>query len=296
MARHDVTCVVDARAELGEGPLWDAEEQALYWVDIAAGVVHRFDPAAGEDRTWSVGEPVGCLAVRRSGGLVLATASGFWLYDPGTGDRTQLVDPEEDLPHNRFNDGITDPAGRFWAGTMNEDDDPAPTGGVYRLDPDRTCHRWTGDMVITNGLAFSPDGGTMYVSDSGTSVGTVWACDYDLDSGTPSNRRVFFDTGGRDGRPDGGTVDADGCYWLAAVGGGRVLRLTPAGTVDRVVEMPVEMVTKPMFGGPDLDVLYVTSLSTGLSEEALARQPHAGGLFAVTGLGVQGVPQTRFAG
>lgn len=292
----DVSCVVDARAATGEGPVWDVEEQALYWVDIPAGLVHRFDPATGANRSWDIGEPVGCLAVRRTGGLVLATQSGFWLFDPDTGQRTAVADPEAHLPDNRFNDGTTDRQGRFWAGTMNEGSDQAPTAGVYRLEADLRWQQYTDGLVITNGLAFSPDGRSMYFSDSFPETRTIWACDYDPDTGTPSNRRVFFDTGEVGGVPDGGTVDADGCYWSAAVGGWQLLRLTPDGDLDRVVELPVEKPTKPMFGGPDLDVLYVTSIGEDLNPGTEDRQPRAGGLFAVTGLGVRGVPQTRFPG
>jgi sugar lactone lactonase YvrE len=292
----EVTCVVDARARVGEGAVWDVEDAALWWVDIVAGRVHRFDPESGARRHWDVGEPVGCLALRRAGGLVLATRTGFHLFDPASGERRAVLDPEPDRPGNRFNDGATDPAGRLWAGTMKEAGEPEPTGAFYRLDADLSCRRWLDGIYTTNGLAFSPDGRRMYLSDSNPAVRTIWACDYDLASGEPTNRRVFFDTRAVAGRPDGGTVDTAGCYWMAGVGGWQLVRLTPRGEVDRIVAMPVERPSKPMFGGPALDTLYVTSLGVGLTPGSEARQPRAGGVFAVTGLGVTGVPQARFAG
>lgn len=296
MAEPEITCVVDAKAKVGEGAVWDVAEQALYWVDIPAGLLQRFDPATGLNRTWSMGEPIGCFALREKGGFVVALRSGFWFFDPDSGDKTPIMDPEAALPSNRFNDGTTDPRGRFWAGTMKEGSPPEAVGAFYRLDPDLSCRRWLGGIYTTNGLAFSPDGRTMYLSDSNPGVRTIWACDYDLDTGEPSNRRVFFDTRQVDGRPDGGTVDAEGCYWMAGVNGWQLVRITPEGEVDRIVAMPVERPSRPMFGGPDLDVLYVTTLSNGLTAGTEERQPQAGGLFAVTGLGVKGVPQTRFAG
>lgn len=292
----DIVCVVDARAQIGEGAFWDAAAQRLWWVDIPAGIIYCYDPLSGENRALAVGEPVGCCVPRAAGGLVLATRSGFHLYDPATGAKTALVDPEQDRPDNRFNDGTTDTAGRFWAGTMKMAGEPEPTGAFYRLDADHSCRRWLDGLYTTNGLAFSPDGRTMYLSDSNPKVRLVWACDYDPATGEPSRGRVFFDTRAVAGRPDGGTVDADGCYWMAGVSGWQLVRLTPAGRVDRIIELPVERPSKPMFGGAALDVLYVTSLGIGLTPGSEARQPQAGGLFAITGLGIRGVPQTPFAG
>jgi sugar lactone lactonase YvrE len=266
----------------------------LWWVDITAGLVHRFDPASGRNETFDFGEPVGCLARRSAGGLVVAAKSGFWTFEPETGARTFLSDPEKHLPGNRFNDGATDPQGRFWAGTMKDGGAPERAGGFYRLDPDRSVTLWRDQIFTTNGLAFSPDGRIMYFSDSNPEVRTIWAADYDAETGTPGTPRLFFDTNAVAGRPDGGTVDADGCYWQAGISGWQLYRITPDGRLDRTIDLPVEKPTKPMFGGAGLDTLFFTSLSQGLDPDR--PQPEAGSLFAVTGLGVTGVPQTRFAG
>ncbi len=289
-----VECVVPSRSQLGEGAVWDDRAQVLWWVDISAGLIHCYDPASGRNDTHEFGEPVGCLAVRDTGGLVLAAKSGFWFFDPATGTRQKLSDPEADRPQNRFNDGTTDMQGRFWAGSMKDGGDLERSGRFYRLDPDLAVTPWKDGIYTTNGLAFSPDGKTMYFSDSNPDERMIWACDYDTDTGTPGAPRVFFDTRAVAGRPDGGTVDSDGCYWQAGVSGWQIYRITPDGRLDRTIDMPVEKPSKPMFGGPDLDILYVTSLGAGLTDGT--DQPEAGSLFAITGLGVRGVKQARFPG
>lgn len=291
-----IECVVRGPDRLGEGAVWDAADQALWWVDITAGLIRRLDGLTGQTRTWDFGEPVGCLALRRKGGLVVAAKSGFWFFDPETGVRVAITDPEADKPQNRFNDGTTDMQGRFWAGTMKDGGEPERLGRFYRLDPDLTPTPWRDQIFTTNGLAFSPDGRTIYFSDSNPAVRTIWRAAYDTDTGTPGTPEVFFDTRAVAGRPDGGTVDADGCYWQAGVGGWQLYRITPAGRIDRTIDLPIERPTKPMFGGRNLDILYVTSISQIMTPGTEARQPDAGGLFAITGLGVTGVPQVRFGG
>lgn len=290
----EITCVAPVGAGVGEGAVWDDRAQCLWWVDIPGGVIYRYDPGTGENRAIPYGEPVGCLAVREQGGLVLATKTGFWFFDPETGAREPIHDPESHLPHNRFNDGATDAQGRFWAGTMKDGGDPEALGAFYRLDPDGTVTAWRDGIYTTNGLAFSPDGRRMYFSDSHPGVRTIWACDYDGDTGTPGAAGVFFDTRVVPGRPDGGTVDAEGCYWQAGVSGWQLYRLSPEGEVLATIDMPVEKPTKPMFGGADLATLYVTSIGAGLADDPA--QPQAGGLFAITGLGITGLPQPRFQG
>ncbi|SMX45170.1 SMP-30/gluconolactonase/LRE family protein [Maliponia aquimaris] len=293
----EIDCILDSRSVVGEGIVWDVETQRLWWVDIPPGLVHCTDPATGLTQTRGMGEPVGCLALRAGGGLVLATKSGFKLLDWESGAVTPITDPEAHLPHNRFNDGNTDPAGRFWAGSMRDPRDltQPPTGTFYRLDPDHSVTPGPTELYTANGLAFSPDGSRMYYSDSAPNVRTIWVCDYDLETGTPGAPRVLFDTRAVTGRPDGGTVDADGCYWMAGVSGWQLYRITPEGKLDRTIDLPIEKPSRPMFGGPNLDVLYLTSIG-GEDIAEPKRQPRAGGLFALTGLGVQGVPQARFKG
>lgn len=290
----NIECVAATRSQLGEGAVWDVEDARLWWVDILAGLIHRFDPETGVNETFDFAEPVGCLARAAQGGLIVAAKSGFYRFDPDTGQRTFLTDPEAHLPGNRFNDGTTDMQGRFWAGSMKDGGAPERQGSFYRLDPEGTVTRCLDRVYTTNGLAFSPDGRRMYFSDSNPAVRTIWTADYDTDSGTPGTPTVFFDTRQVAGRPDGGTVDADGCYWQAGISGWQIYRITPDGRVDRSIDLPVEKPTKPMFGGANLDTLYFTSLSQGL--DPTRPQPEAGSLFAITGLGVTGVPQTRFAG
>lgn len=292
----EIDCVVPGRARLGEGAFWDHRAQRLWWVDIHGGLIHGFDPASGENQTWDWGEPVGCLAPREQGGLLLATESGFHFFDPVSGAREALVDPEAGIPGNRFNDGCTDPRGRFWAGTMKDGGEPERRGRFYRFDAERRVTPFFDRVHTTNGLAFSPDGKTLYFSDTNTAVQSIWSSDYDLDSGQPGEPRLFFDAREVAGRPDGGTVDADGCYWMAGVTGWQVVRITPTGKVDRIVEVPAERPSKPMFGGPNLDRLYVTTIGSGTTPGSEQRQPEAGGLFAISGLGVQGIEQARFAG
>jgi L-arabinonolactonase len=288
----DVRCVLQARALLGEGPLWDPEDRALYWVDIKGQMVHRFDPSTGRDMRWPTPEPVGSLARRVEGGLVVALRSGFHFLDLGSGAIQAVCAPEPDRRENRLNDGKPDRRGRFWAGSMH-DPETAATGALYRLDPDGTCHRMIDGVIISNALCWSPDGRTMYHAD--TIRRTVWAWDSDPERGEIANRRVFVTLSGNEGNPDGATVDAEGFVWLAHWGGWQLTRHDPAGRTERVVRLPVQCPTCPAFGGPDLGVLYVTSATIGLSASELVAQPCAGGILALDP-GVRGLPEARFRG
>jgi sugar lactone lactonase YvrE len=288
----DVGCVLDARSLLGEGPLWDPETRVLYWVDIKQREIHRFDPASGQDERWSTPEDIGSLAVRAKGGLVVAMKSGFHIFDPVTAKFTPVFDPEHHLPGNRFNDGKPDRRGRFWAGSM-DDAEKSPTGGLYRLGIDYTCKRMVDGIICSNALCWSPDDRTLYYADSCRH--TIWAWDFDADAGEISNRRVFVEVSPSEGDPDGATVDADGGVWVAHWGGWRITRYDPKGRVDRVVKMPVQKPTCPMFGGPSLDVIYVTSASIQLTPDELKQQPQAGSIFAFEP-GVKGLPEAPFSG
>jgi sugar lactone lactonase YvrE len=288
----DVRCVLQARALLGEGPLWDPEDRALYWVDVKGQMVHRFDPSTGRDMRWPTPEPVGSLARRAEGGLVVALRSGFHFLDLDSGAIQAVCTPEPDRPENRLNDGKPDRRGRFWAGSMH-DPETAATGALYRLDPDGTCHRMIDGVIISNALCWSPDGRTMYHAD--TIRRTVWAWDSDPERGEIANRRVFVTLSGNEGNPDGATVDAEGFVWLAHWGGWQLTRHDPAGRTERVVRLPVQCPTCPAFGGPDLGMLYVTSATIGLSASELVAQPCAGGILALDP-GVRGLPEARFRG
>jgi sugar lactone lactonase YvrE len=288
----NVRSVLDARSLLGEGPFWDVAEQRLYWVDIKGRLIHRFDPATGRDESWPTPEDVGSLATREQGGLVIALKSGFYFYDLATATATPAALPKGEPAHNRFNDGKTDRQGRFWAGSM-DDEEKRNTGGLYRLKPDLSCDRMVDGIICSNSLCWSPDSRAMYYADSWQS--TVWAWDFEPASGEISNRCVFATTTGKGVGADGATVDAEGFVWLALWGAWRVVRYDPKGRIDRTVEMPVRNPTCPAFGGPDLDIMYVTSATNRLSPDQLAQQPLAGNLFAVD-VGVKGLPEMRFKG
>jgi sugar lactone lactonase YvrE len=289
----DVTCVLDAKAELGECAVWSAEEQALYWVDIRAPALHRLDPATGKNETWPMPQRIGSFGLRESGGAVLALRDGFYLFDFDTGAISFYAGPDELPPGTRFNDGKVSPDGRFWAGTMDEETLRRPVGVLYRLDPDGTVHRMVDGLIVSNGLAWGPDGRTMFHSDSKGQV--VWAYDYDPGAGTISNRRVLATPSEEVGRPDGAAADVEGCYWSAGISAGVLNRWAPDGRLDRTIPLPCSNPTMPCFGGPDLKTIYVTSLRHDLPADVLAAKPLSGGIFAVR-VDVPGVPVARFKG
>jgi sugar lactone lactonase YvrE len=288
-----VDCVLDIKADLGECPVWSGEEQALYWVDIPNGRLNRFTPASGANDVWTFSEPIGSFALCTDGGVLVALKSGVWRYDLKTRQSTRLARPEPHLPDNRLNDGRCDAQGRFWVGSMEEPVNPdRRQGTLYRFDADRRMTPMVHDLFVSNGLAFSPDGRTLYHSDSYAAVRTIWAWDLDPDDGAIRNRRIFVDTHGMPGRPDGGAVDADGCYWTAANDGWELVRFTPKGQIDRRIKLPVAKPSMLAFGGPRLDIIYVTSIRPA---SGLDQPPQAGSLFAVAA-GVTGLPEPRFKG
>ena len=282
----------DGRATLGEGPVWDEKQQRLVWLDILPGLVHRFDPATGGDHVFRVGKPAGSAGLRHGGGLILAVEDGFALLDPQWQRLDQVAVVEHPGPPARFNEGKCDPAGRFLAGTMAYDLTPGParcTGWA----PDLAVTRLLDGVTISNGLAWTPDGATLYYIDSPTQG--VDAFDYDTGTGRLANRRRVVDIPAAAGLPDGMTLDTDGCLWVALYGGSAVHRYTPDGRLDTVLSFPASNITCPVFGGPGLGVLYVTSARDGLGERQLAAQPHAGAVFAAD-VGARGLPALRFAG
>jgi sugar lactone lactonase YvrE len=288
----DVEVVLEARAQVGEGPVWDERTGTLVWVDIMGQAVHVYDPATGQDLSVDVGQPVGAAAPRESGGLVLALRDGFATLDADSKDLRWVAQVEADVPTNRMNDGKCDAAGRFWAGTMAFEVTPG-VAGLYRLDPNYQVTRVVSGITLSNGLDWSPDNERMYYIDSVTQ--RVDAFDFDLDGGQLSNRRTLFAIPKEVGLPDGMTVDAEGNLWVALHGAGVVHRYSPEGELLAVIRVPAKQVTCPAFGGADYGDLYITSMTYGLSEEALRPQPLAGSLFRCRP-GVQGRPAFRFRG
>ncbi len=280
--------VLGVQAKLGEGPLWDADAGVLYFVDIESNCYYRYDPGTGRHERIDVGLPIGVLALREKGGLAMATRDGFVFWDPAARRLTPIADPEADKPHARFNDGAVDDRGRFWAGTMGDED----RNSLYRLDADLTVHTMETGLGTCNGIGWSPDRKTMYLTNTPHQV--IYAYDFDLDSGGMSNRRTFVASAAEPGYPDGLAVDSEGFVWSARWGGGKVTRYDPEGRMEREILLPVEQVTCCTFGGPNLDELYITTAWTGLSDQQRAGQPLAGDLFRVR-VGVKGIRGARFA-
>lgn len=283
--------VVDARNAVGESPVWVAAEQALYWVDIPARALCRWAAATDAVSTWLAPEMIGCVAPGAAPGQwVAAMETGVFALQAGA-DGTLSARALAGVRHAqsgmRFNDGRCDRQGRLWAGTMVMDMAlAAPSGALYRLDGPALAKVLDG-LITPNGLAFSPDGRTMYLSDSHPLVQTIWAFDYDTATGTPTNRRVFVDMKPHPGRPDGAAVDADGGYWICGNDAGLVHRFTPDGRLDRSLAVPVKKPAMCAFGGAQLDTLFVTSIRPGGD---VSDQPLAGGVFALRP-GVRGLAE-----
>ena len=283
--------VLDAHAGCAEGPVWDARRQELLWVDIPSHLVHVFDLGTGADRAFNVGRPVGAVARRTSGGLVLALEGGFGLLDELTG-KTEIITSVGEAPNSLMNDGKCDPSGRFWAGTLSEPPQ-REKASLYRLESDLSVATVMKDVTISNGLGWSPDRNRMYYVD--TDLGGLDIFDYDVATGDIDARRRLVDIPPEIGVPDGLTVDTEGYIWLAIYGGYSVRRYSPDGVLDDVVELPVAQATSCTFGGPTLEDLYITTGSEDFSARQWAREPHAGGLFRCKP-GVKGLPANEFAG
>lgn len=284
--------VLDCQNRLGEGPIWSIEEQALYWVDIVTPAIHRFRPGHGAHDQWPMSEHVGSLSMRAAGGLVVALKSGFGLFDPKSGAVEMINDAEAEKLDNRFNDGRCDREGRFFAGSLTYSED-APVGCLWRLDIDHRATPVLNGITISNGLCWSPDGGTMYHVDTPTRE--IRAYDYDQEAGQPANPRVLVETDPEGGWPDGSITDSEGCIWNAEWDGARVVRYTPDGKVDRVVSVPARRATCAAFGGPDLKTLFITSAWDRMSKDERKEWPLSGDLFAVE-IDVPGLPDPKYGG
>lgn len=296
MTQPQAELVLDARNAVGESPVWSAAEQALYWVDIPARTLNRWTLASASLTTWQAPEMLACVAPMASGGWIAGMESGVFELSPQADGQlgfTRLAAVSHATSGMRFNDGRCDRQGRFLAGTMLMDMGSSQSEGcVYsyqiRSNSARQLVKLLDGFKTPNGLAFSPDGRTMYLSDSHPSVQLIWAFDYDTESGTPSNRRVFVDMNPVPGRPDGAAVDADGCYWICGNDAGLVHRFTPQGKLDQSLAVPVKKPAMCAFGGTGLDTLFVTSIRPqGID---LSDQPLAGGVFALHP-GVRGLPE-----
>lgn len=284
--------VVEARDRIGEGPVWDGDGGSLLWTDIGGRRIHRLDPGGGEPWTRSLEQMAGAVLPRASGGLALCLQDGVWLTDSDEGELRRLVAIEEEDPTTRLNDVKTDRSGRLWGGTMALDA-RADAGAFYRIDADGSVTVIARPVTISNGIEWSPDGSLLYYIDTATQRMDVF--DFDLASGSAVGRRPFIHFDESFGIPDGMSIDAEGCLWVAFYDGWAVRRFTPQGELDRTVELPAARTTSCAFGGPDLDQLYVTSARDGLDEDRLAEQPLAGALFVIRP-GVAGLPITPFAG
>jgi sugar lactone lactonase YvrE len=289
---NDVRCVIERSDQLGEGPVWSVREQTLYWVDIVGRCARSYSPSTGRRNDWSLPSEIGALALRNAGGALVALRSGFAFLDFETGALIQVHDPEPDLPENLFNDGACDRAGRFWAGTLHQDE-VEPFGSLYRLGADRTCTRMLSDLVIANGIGWSPDDATMYFADSGQH--RIFAFDYDLERGVIGRQRTFAEIDERDGVPDGLTVDSEGHVWAALWDGGVIRRYATDGALAEEIRLPVPRPTSCAFGGADLTTLFITSARDGLSDRELEEAPLSGSLLALE-TSVRGIAEPTFGG
>jgi sugar lactone lactonase YvrE len=292
-AQGVVKLLCDVNSTLGEGPTWDHRSNKLIWLDVLGKRIHTFDPTKGERRTITIDQKVGSAVPRVQGGLVLALENGFHTLDLETEQLTRLIDPEEDIPGNRFNDGKCDETGRYWAGTMDMEE-KSPSGSLYCLETDGTVRKVVEGVSVSNGIGWSPDNRTMYYIDSPTKK--VMAYDYSLERGEITKPRVAVTIPEGEGFPDGMTVDVEGMLWIAHWDGWQVSRWNPA-TGEKITSIPVPaaQTSSCIFGGDNYDELFITTARVGLSEEQLKQQPHAGGVFCIKP-GVKGKPSSFYGG
>lgn len=296
-----VHCVVESGDSLGEGCLWDVENRCLWWLDIARPTrIQRFVPATGEHKVWTSPLLLTAIARKASGGFIVGGEDGVYSFDPETGLTMPFSAPDLGFPQNRMNDGACDAQGRLWIGSMMQNIGPrgedlpitADTGKLFRVTPDGTVSTMERNIGVSNGPCWSPDGTVFYFSDTKNHL--IYAYDFDAESGDITRRRIFNDDKSH-GHPDGATVDAEGYLWSARWDGACVLRFDPRGRIDKIVEIPATRPTCPVFGGPGLETLYVTSSRAHASADTLKRFPKQGSVFAFEP-GVKGMPKHAFAG
>ncbi len=288
MKKTEIHCVTEQVTSIGEGPLWVAAEQALYWVDVGLEpkTLHRYAPATGATTTWKLPQRASGLRERADGSLLIHFQRGLAVTDPTPDQLRMLPLWGIDFSIQRLNDSAVDSAGRLWIGSY-ERTLKRPLGELYRIDGSLIAATIDRGFEISNGIAFSPDGRTMYHTDTHPD-GRIYAWDFNPATGEAANRRVLIDFAGRRGHPDGCTIDAEGMLWVAELGASQLIRIDPAGRIEREVPLPISRPTSVAFGGPDLRTLYVTSMTFMLDEAALAREPYAGRLLAFEP-GVQGI-------
>jgi len=305
MTAYTIDCLLKCDNHLGESPVWDVKDGCLYWVDgtgprVGKPALWRYSPHTGAVEHWKLDRDVGAMALREQGGAVLALNDGFYLYDFTTGALECVARVDDDITRARLNDGKCDRRGRFFAGGM-DDKEELGLCSLWRLDTDLSLHKIDTGIICSNGPCWSPDDRVFYFAD--TFKQEIWAYDYDIATGGASNRRLFASTAQDSGFADGSTVDAEGFMWNAQVISGDLIRYAPDGSVDLKIGMPVRNITSVMFGGDKLDEIYVTSMARVAHPAvhdnfAVQSRPQfgAGSVFRITGLGIRGLPETRFGG
>jgi sugar lactone lactonase YvrE len=290
MANMRLELAAKAANALGEGPVWSAGENRLYWVDIRRSALHALD-SNGALHMWPLESAASCMGVCDSGGLILSCVDGIAKFDPETGMRSILYPMNYGPDGVRPNDGKVDPHGRFWFGTMWDGNVEEQIGRIFRFDGNGSPVEQLAGYHIPNTVAWSPDQKTMYLGDSLKK--TIWAYDYDVTSGNVGAKRVFAVVEEENIVPDGSAIDSEGYLWNAQWGGARIVRYAPNGDVDRIIKIPTDNVTSCAFGGSDLDILYITTASIELSAEKRADQSNAGHLFAIHDTGACGIPDAK---
>ncbi|CAM8672912.1 SMP-30/gluconolactonase/LRE family protein [Sphingobium cupriresistens] len=297
----EIRTIESFRCKLGEGPVWDVQEQALYGTDLLSRSIWRYDPQQDTRQSWTFADYTGSFALRERGGAIVALSSGLYLYDFSTGAQQLIADVCGHDDQLQLNDGKVDQQGRFVVGSVHTSGTEAEAawyGVAGNLSIATLARQW----VVTNGPCWSPDGGTFYAADS--MRGDIFAYDYDTADGRMSNPRIFAHTLPMGGIPDGATVDAQGFLWTAICGGSKVVRYAPNGEIALTIDMPTPLVSSVMFGGPDLDRLFVTSIDgeaaareiPAAAQSPVASDRHSGALFVIDGLGIRGLAERRFVG